>query len=294
LKLVSFYKRAVQDIFENRFLNTVTIITIALSILIVSAFILFFSNTNDMISSWEKGLRIMAYLKPGVTDSEVAETSKKIKQLYGVEQVLFISKSKALSILKKQMKRQSSILENLKDNPLPNAFEVRMIATTQSRVKIETLAKQIEALPSIEHAEYGQVWMDRFIQVFNLFRLAGYALGGLFFMAAVLIVSNTIRLVIYSRSEEIEIMRLVGAEDRFISAPFYFEGFIQGMLGGILGLTALFITYLFICSNIEQGFASGLIHIRFLSPGWLGAILVCSMFVGWLGCFISLKQHLKT
>jgi len=85
-----------------------------------------------------------------------------------------------------------------------------------------------------------------------------------------------------------------GAEHRFISAPFYLEGFFQGMLGGILGLTALFITYLFICSNIEQGFASGLIHIRFLSPGWLGAILVCSMFVGWLGCFISLKQHLKT
>ena len=292
--MISFYKRAVQDIFENRFLNMITIITIALSILIVSAFILFFSNANDMLSSWEKGLKIMAYLKPGTTESDISKTSQQIEKLYGVEQVVFISKQKALSLLKTQMKRQSSILENLKDNPLPDALEVKMIATTQSRAKIEKLAKQLEAIPSIEQAEYGQVWIDKFIHVFKLFRLAGYALGGLFFMAAVFIVANTIRLVIYSRSEEIEIMRLVGAEDRFISAPFYFEGLIQGMLGGIAGLAALFITYLLIYSNIEQGFASGLFHIRFLSPGMLIAILLGSMFVGWLGCFISLKQHLKT
>ncbi len=292
--MVSFYKRAVQDIIENRFLNTVTIITIALSILIVSAFILFFSNANDIIISWEKGLKVMAYLKPGVTESDVSETGKRIKRLYGVEQVAFIPKSKALSLLQEQMRRQSSILKNLKENPLPDAFEVQMIASTQSRIKIEKLAKQLEDLPSIEQAEYGQVWIDRFINVFNLFRLAGYALGSLFFMAAVFIVANTIRLVIYSRSEEIEIMRLVGAEDSFISAPFYFEGIIQGMLGGISGLAALFITYLFVGSNIEQGFASGLFHIRFLSPGVFCAILLCSMFVGWLGCFISLKQHLKT
>jgi len=292
--MVSFYKRAVQDILENRFLNTVTIITIALSILIVSAFILFFSNANDIFNSWEKGLKIMAYLKPGVTKADISETGKKIKSFYGVEQAVLIPKSKAIKLLKVQMKRQASILENLKENPLPDAFEVKMIATTQSRVKIETLAKQVEALTSIEQAEYGQIWIDRFINVFNLFRLAGYALGGLFFMAAVFIVANTIRLVIYSRSEEIEIMRLVGAEDRFISMPFYFEGLIQGMLGGISGLAALFITYIFVGSNIEQGFASGLINIRFLSPGVLGTILLCSMLVGWLGCFISLKQHLKT
>ena len=89
-------------------------------------------------------------------------------------------------------------------------------------------------------------------------------------------------------------MRLLGAEDRFIFAPFYFEGLIQGMIGGISGLGALFVTYLFVSSNIERGFASNLINIRFLSPGVLCAILLCSMFVGWLGCFISLKQHLKT
>ncbi len=292
--MVSFYKRAIQDILENRFLNTVTIITIALSILIVSAFIMFFSNANDILSSWEKGLKIMAYLKPGVTELEISKTGEKISGLYGVEQVVFISKNKALSKLKEQMRRQASILENLKENPLPDAFEIKMIATTQSRVKIETLAKQLEALPSVEQAEYGQIWIDKFTNVFNLFRLAGYALGGLFFMAAVFIVANTIRLVIYSRSEEIEIMRLVGAEDRFISAPFYFEGLIQGMIGGISGLGALFVTYLFVSSNIERGFASNLINIRFLSPGVLCAILLCSMFVGWLGCFISLKQHLKT
>jgi cell division transport system permease protein len=288
-----FFKRALDDIFKNRFLNLVTIITISLSILIASAFILFFVNTSDIINSWKKGLRIMAYLKPGIDNDGLKDLKLAIQALDDVDHIQFISKQEALSRLKAQMAHQTSLFENLTQNPLPDSIEIRMTATTESWQNIDSLAAQIEALPQIDEVEYGQRWVGRFAQIISLFRLAGYAMGALFFMATIFIVANTIRLVIYSRRDEVEIMRLVGATDNFIKIPFYFEGLIQGALGALIGLAMLYIAFIFISSNVEKGFFPGLFRFHFLSPTLLLAILLVSMLVGWLGCFISLKQFLK-
>ncbi|MBW1841600.1 MAG: ABC transporter permease [Deltaproteobacteria bacterium] len=288
--MIRYYKRAIQDILDNFFLNAVTIITIALSILIVSAFALFFVNASEIMNSWKEGLRIMVYLNPDLPESAVADLKNKIQGMYGIQRVNFISKTEAMALLKEKMKRQSSLLSNLEQNPLPDAFEVRMIAASQNREKIETLATRLEALSQVDEVEYGQSWLGRFTNIFNLFRLAGYALGGLFFMASVFIVANTTRLVLYSRREEVEIMRLVGAEESFIKAPFYIQGIIQGALGAAIGLAVLFILFLFVSSNMAQDFSYGLINIRFFSPGIFSIILLCSMVVGWLGAFLSLKQ----
>jgi cell division transport system permease protein len=287
-------KRAIQDIRQNRFLNAVTIITIALSILIVSAFALFFINTNDLMNAWKRGIRIMAYLKPETPQAEIPELKKKIQNMYGVSEARFISKEDALNGLKTHMKRQSSLLDNLRENPLPDTFEILMIASSQSWERVEMLAADIEKLYQVAEVEYGQRWLERFTNIFNLFRLAGYALGALFFMAAIFFVANTIRLVLYSRREEVEIMRLVGAADSFIKMPFYIEGIIQGALGGIIGLAALFVIFLFVSSNVPQDFSTGFFHIRFLPLPVFVAVIFSSMFVGWLGCYLSLKQYLKS
>jgi cell division transport system permease protein len=291
--MMLFFKRAIDDIFQNRFLNFVTIITISLTILIASAFILFFVNTAEIINSWKRGLRIMAYLKPGIHNADLTKLKRTIQSLDGVHTLRFISKQEAIDRLKAQMQHQSSLFENLTENPLPDSFEIRMTASTGSWQKIESLAAQIGSLTLIEEVEYGRRWIGRFVRIIALFRLAGYAMGALFFMATVFIIANTIRLVIYSRREEVEIMRLVGATDSFIKMPFYIEGLIQGAVGAAMGLVMLFISFFFISSNIEQGFPPGLFRLQFLSPTTIGGILLGSMLVGWLGCYISLKQFLK-
>jgi len=289
-----FFKRALDDIFSNSFLNIVTVITISLSILITSAFILFYINTSEIINSWQKGLRIMAYLKPGVSNSDLPYLKQAIQSLDGVQNFRFIPKDEALHQLKTQMQHQASLLENLSENPLPDSIEIRMTATSGSWQRISSLATQIEMLAQVQEVEYGQRWIGRFIHLFDLFRLAGYAMGALFFMAAIFIVANTIRLVIYSRREEVEIMRLVGATDNFIKIPFYFEGLIQGALGAIIGLGTLYLSFFFIASNVEQDLLPGLLRIKFLPLDLLIEILLGSMLVGWLGCYISLKQFLKS
>ena len=291
--MIIYYKRAIKDIFDHRFLNAVTIVTIAVAILIASSFALFFVNANAIVNSWKKGIRIMVYLKPNSPERKVDDIKSKIEVMKGVKNVRFISNKEALQRLKNQMKRQSSLLDDLQENPLPDAFEVQLTDDFQNQDKVETLATHLESLSQVDEVEYGQVWLGRFTNILNLFRLTGYTMGALFLVATILIVANTIRLMIYSRREEVEIMRLVGATDGFIRAPFYIEGLIQGALGGIFGLGALFGIFMVISSNVDKSVTSSLFAIRFLSWKAFLGILICSMFVGWVGCFISLKQFLK-
>jgi cell division transport system permease protein len=291
--IILFFKRALEDFRNNRLLNVITLLTISLSILIVSAFILFFINTSEMMNFWKKGLRVMVYLKPDLSTSQLTTLSDHIRTLPGIKDVRFISKEAALEQLKTQMKRQASLFENLVTNPLPDAFELQLSPKFQNWEKMEILATKIEALDPVQEVEYGQQWLGRFAQIFSLFKLAGYTMCGIFFMAGVFIVANTIRLVIYSRRDEIEIMRLVGAAEHFIKIPYYFQGLMQGAAGAGIGLAVLFATYWFMASNIEQGSFSGLLNIQFLPPLVAGSIILISMLVGWFGSYISLKQYLK-
>ncbi len=288
------FKRAMQDIRHNRLLNAVTIATIALSILIVSAAVLFFINTTDMLEAWRHGIRIMVYLEDDLKQDRHQAIAAHLQSLYGVQEARFISKHTALERLRAQMRRQSAILDGLGQNPLPDAFEVQMIPTARTWEKAEDLARRLEAIEGVADVEYGQRWVERFITLFNLFRLTSYAMGGLFFIASVFIVGNTVRLILYSRREEVEIMRLVGATERFILAPFYFQSMIQGALGGVAGLAVLLIMFMLIQSKIQAVAVSGTVALRFLSPGLMAAIVVGSALVGWLGCHLSLKQYLKT
>jgi cell division transport system permease protein len=287
------FKRAIEDIFKNRFQNLITVMTISLSILIVSAFILFFINTTEFMNIWKKGIRVMAYLKPEVDLSEIAELKQQIQALDGVQSVQFVSKEEALSRLNAQMKRQASILQNLSYNPLPDAFEIRMQTPEMNRGKIESTAIHLETIHQIDEVEYGQAWLGRFTNIINLFRLVGYTLCSIFFVATVFIVANTIRLVIYSRSDEVEIMRLVGAADHFIKIPFYIQSVVQGALGAFLGLSALFIAFQLFNTSVQTEYFPGFFQMRFLPPIMLVAMVAASMLMGWLGCYLSLKQYLR-
>lgn len=291
--MISYIKRAVKDIFKNVYLNSVAVITIALSVLIISTFGVFVLNANDMVAAWKKDVRIMVYLAPGVTGDKLLDLETEIREFKGVNSVDFISKEAALEFLKEKMQGQSSLLENLDENPLPDAFEIHLDPDMNKVEEVEALAGHISALSKVTDVEYGQVWLKRFAGIFTLFRLAAFGIGGLFFMASVFIIANTIRLVLYQRRDEIEIMRLVGATDTFIKMPFYVEGMILGASGGFVGIAAAFFGYVMVSSNMASGISSGFFHIRFFPMDISLGIICSSILVGWLGCYLSLKQFLK-
>ena len=291
--MIHFLKRALADIRSNKFLNLITIITIALSILVVSVFLLFFENAGRVIESWNQGGRAMIYLKKEFNADMLPQLKTKINSLGDIDEMVYISKAKALETLKNSMASQTTFLKTLKENPLPDALEIK-IRSYNNFQEVQTLAQNIKAIDIVDDIEYGQGWLGKFLKIFNLFKITGYAMCGFFFLMALFITANTVRLAFYSRMLEVEIMRLVGATETFIKAPFYIEGLIQGFLGGVLGLGALLITYLMVSSGITQSLASYVyFDLRFLSVKMVMFIIFSSTFLGWFGCYLSLKQIFK-
>jgi len=289
-----YLKRAIKDILDNRFLTVITVITIALSILIAASFALFFLNAGEILNFWQKGIRMMVYLKDNTDETARVDTEFRLKSIAGVASTRFISKKEAMQRLKDQMAHHTALLENLRENPLPDAFEVSLQQDSRNSEELQFLAERIQALPAVAEVEYGQQWIQRFSSIINLFSLAGYAIGALFFTAVVFIIANTIRLVLYSRRDEIEIMRLVGATDRFIKIPFYLVGMIQGGAGTLIGLAVLFAGYLLLSSQITPAHEGGLITVRFFPMGTCATAILAGTVIGWVGCWVSLKQFMKS
>ncbi len=288
-----FLRRAIKDILDNGFLTAIAVITIALSVLIAAAFALFFVNAGDALNVWQKGIRMMIYLKEDTSEAARLETKYRLQAIAGVQETRFISREEALERLRSQMQHHSALLDNLKENPLPEAFEVILEGSARTSTELRFMAERMSALPDVDEVEYGEQWIQRFISIINIFSLAGYAIGALFFMAAIFIVANTIRLVLYSRRDEIEIMRLVGATDRFIKIPFFLQGMIQGGTGTLAGLAVLWGGYWALNAHFAENLSTGFVSLRFFSIGTCMAIVVGGILVGWLGCWISLKQFMK-
>lgn len=291
--MTHFVKKALADIRSNRFLNLITIITISLSILVVSVFLLFFENASRVIESWNQGGRAMIYLNEGFKEEMLPGLEAKLNTITRIEKMAFISKAQALEKLKTEISASSGFLKTLKENPLPNALEIK-IESYGSFEQVQALAQEIKSIDVVEDVEYGQGWLGKFLKVFNLFKITGYAMCSLFFFIALFITANTVRLAFYSRKLEVEIMRLVGATETFIKAPFYVEGVLQGFLGGILGLIILLAAFLTVSAGITQNLASYVyFDIQFLSLKTIAIIIFGSTFLGWFGCYLSLKQILK-
>ncbi len=291
--LIFAAKRALTDIVNNKFLHIVSIVTIALSVFIVSAFSLFFNNATDFLDAWRTGVRVIAYVGANVTEPQRTRLEETIRNLNGVSVVEFISKDDAFNDLKQKIGQQSSLLDGLDKNPLPDSFEITLTDSYRRLEDIEKLSQSIGGLPYVEDVEYAQKWLHRFNGIYNLFKVTGLVLVSIFFIATLLIIANTIRLIMYSRREEIEIMRIIGADEEFIKYPLFLEAVAQGFLGGVAGILMLYLAFILTVPNLAPETVFSFFEIRFISVKFSLTIVLCSMMIGWVGCFFSIRKFLK-
>lgn len=268
--------------------------SIAFALLIIGIFFLLFVNINNAAEKWQKNIRIIAYLKDPVRQKDLASLRQRLAEMPAVSQVQFVSKQQAWQQLKIQLAHRQSLLDGLSENPLPASFEVRLADTPEGWKRVASLAGQIEALAGVDQVEYGQAWLKRFSGFMAFFRLTALVVGILVLAAGVFICANTIRLTLYARREEFEIMRLVGATDVFIKAPFYVQNIVEGLLAGLVALGLLFCIHEFFVARVQhQEIMLSTFQITFIPLSGVVGVLWVGVFMGWLGSYISLKQFLR-
>jgi cell division transport system permease protein len=291
--LVYFLRKALGNIWTNPFLSLVTLSTIAISMLILGLFSLIYLNVQQSLHQIGGELQITAYLQETVSAEQAEVLRSKVADWPEVEGITYISKEQALARFRSQLREYAGILEGLKENPLPASLELTLMPQYGRSGSITELSTRLGRLPGVAEVQYGRKWMAKLRVFVEVMKLVGITVGGLLLIATIFVISNTIKLTFYSRREELEIMRLVGATDFFIKAPFLIEGLLHGLGGALLAAGGLSLLILFLFSQLDLplrlAVMAGSLPTGQLVAGFLGL----GLLLGVLGSMVSLRRFLR-
>ncbi|MFZ5518114.1 MAG: cell division protein FtsX [Candidatus Zhuqueibacterota bacterium] len=266
-----------------KFSTFVSISTIFLSLVLIGIFIIFIFNVQRLIQQIQSRVELEVFIDNSYTIEQIDELRQEIFRIKGVESVLYISKEDAAEIFKNQFGQD--VFQILNENPLPASFQIKLSQQHRSAEKAQQIFNQINRLNGVDEVLYRHdltLMLERYIR---LFIIVIFTMGVLLGIGSIFLVSNTIKLIIFSRRTIIEIMKLVGATQRFIRRPFIVEGVVQGTIGGILAALFFYLVFRFI--NVE---IPGLILIDESS---YPILIVVGLLWGYIGSKIALRKFLK-
>jgi cell division transport system permease protein len=278
------------NIRRNLTIHILSLGTIVASLLILGAFLLLFGNLNNWLRQWGSALSLSIYLKDGTSAYKRDKIDSFIRGLPGAQIRRFISKEEAMNDLKAALGEEAEFLERLSHNPLPASYEVVFENAGAEGIDPEKIKGQLKTLDGVEEVQHSRQWLKKLEGFLDIVAFTGYIIGGLLCLCVVFIVTNTIKLTIYSRRDEIEILKLVGATDWFVKLPFMLEGMIQGILGGSIALLALFLGFLAFSSKSIYLIGPAPLEFVFLPPEYLVLVLSLSMILGIAGSFIAIGR----
>jgi len=294
-KFVYFISTTLKGMKSNLYLNTVTIITIAFAFCILNIFFIISTNLNTALGEWKGKIRIIAYLQDGLAESDIISIENKIKMSNGIKSVKYYSKQQALNQFRDELKGQADILNGVSADILPAYFLISVNENVLNNNYLESIANEIKAIKGINDVQYGAQIAQKVSGLLILVKMLGLGIGGFMLFAIFIIVSNTIRISIFSRKDEIEIMKLVGATNAFIEIPFILEGMIQVLTGTILSILLLYIVYKLFLFKLHSNLGSLLINmnISFLSTNSILILLLTGGLLGLAGAIISTGKFIR-
>ncbi|NOX77033.1 MAG: cell division protein FtsX [Gammaproteobacteria bacterium] len=251
-------------------------------------------NVQQLSTGWEGTAQMSLFLKPGVPESRITSLADKLRDWDDVAEVRYISREQALAEFREQS-GFGGALDVLDENPLPAVLVLRPTAEAAKPVNMEILLNRVQKLESVDLAQLDMEWVRRLSGIIELGKRGVLLLAGLLALAILLVVGNTIRLTILSRSQEIIVTKLIGATNAFIRRPFLYTGFWYGLMGAVLAWL-LVATLLGLLSDPVNHLS--LLYDSEFSLGGVGlatvAILLGSGIVlGLLGSWLAVGRHLQ-
>ena len=288
-----FFRQAVINIMNNKVVYGIGLGTMVVSLLIVGLFLLLFVNLDTWMQGWRHSLSMSVYLNNGITEDKRDNIAAFVRKLPGAEIRRYVSKEQALVDLKDALGSKAGLLDGLSDSPLPASFEVVFKEIDGQKTDPKGVKERLGQLEGVEEVQYSEEWLHRFEDLMGVIRLVGFVVGGLLCIGVLFIVTNTIKLTIYSRKEEIEILKLVGATDWFVKIPFLLEGVAQGILSGLLALVVLFLGYSALSAKKMHFLGLAMLDFVFLPYEYILSIFFISMALGLMGSFVAVGRFFE-
>lgn len=287
--MIYFLREVATNIKRSPLMSIASVTTVMVLTIIVGSFILLVQNLNSLSQALVSEIQVIAYLEDGVDRRDITGIQRQMTAVKGVKGAHFISKETAFHQLIERMKGRIEI-DDISTNPLPDSFEIDVSNPDQ----IRHIAEQIETIPQVEKVKYGEEIAQRMLALNRLVHIAGIVVIIALLFSTLFIVSNTIRLTVFARRQEIEIMKLVGAADWFIRWPFIIEGIFQGLLGAFISALLLSYSYHLVIPKIAETvpFIPVLLPNELL-PSLFGQLLLIGAIVGALGSLFSVNKFLK-
>jgi cell division transport system permease protein len=279
---------ALAALWRRRESGLLAMVTIALALFVLGAFLVLTANVQRLGDEWAKTAEMSVYLADEATDSQRDALDRTIGEDAIVASREFVPKADALQRFKQTFGDLARVLDSVGDNPLPASIEVRLRSDSAVSA-IDALASRLRQLPGVADVRYDHQWLNRMLAAVRVVRAVGFSLAAVLTLAAALTVTNVVRLGLYTRRDEIEIMQLVGAPRAYIQGPFVMEGVLQGGLGAALALGVLGAAFLAIRARYLPQLASAMdiSSVRFMSVGMCAAVVAGGMAVGCVGGLVA-------
>ncbi len=286
-----FLREAFKNIRLNLLMSITAITTTFICILVLGIGVLVSSHVEGIIGSVRDDVSVEAFIPPDFTQERVEEIRRSVEGYPEVSSVNFVSEEEALAKFKDTFKDRPKIYESLNPGDLPPSFQLML----EDPASADEVAQRLQNEGfSEENLSYPQQTINRLNTVTSYMIWGLYGATALFLISSVLLISNAIRLSIFARRNEIEVMKLVGASDSFVRTPFVFEGMVQGLIGaGLAALTVLWLDFLFV------DWARDVLPFVPISGQAVNRLLVllllvgAGVLIGVIGSFLSVTRFLR-